>query len=363
MTINTFQDALEQFGRQFAFISSPNWYRRSNVPTVTKTSITIPKGLQINIGSRGCLLLNDVTLDVTSSDDWDDTSIVDYTIAANRKGTDFYIFAYYTENSNEPSFLLSSNSTIPDGENFDEDNTRKIGGFHCLCADVGTISGHALSDYVAGDILPASIWDLLHRAESDNEGMVYDKGTGNWYDIYLAGWDGEQLISQFGATTVDGSSSFPMHGEKFAEYAGKIKKQLINRDDFICVAKGSNEKSNIRGSADAGTTGGHYDTLNRRMISNIGMEDCCGFLWQWCRQDGLANGSSGWGNSVSATPVDASAGLYGQAYGTYYRALVGGGWADGASCGSRSVRVHDVSAPVNAFRGGRLSARPCIVNL
>ena len=363
MTVNTFQDALEQFGRQFAFISSPNWYRRSNVPEVTKTTITIPKGLQINIGSRGCLLKSNVVLDITNADHWDDTTYEDYTVASNRAGKDFYIFAYYTDNSNEPSFLLSSNSTIPDGEDFDEDNTRKIGGFHCLCLDVGTISGHTLSGYVTGDILPQSIWDLLHRAESDNEGMVYDEGTGNWYDIYLAGWDGEQLISEYGATTVDGSSTFPMHGEKFAEYAGKIQKRLINRDDFICVAKGSNEKSNIRNSADAGTTGGHYDTANRRMISNIGMEDCCGFLWQWCRQDGLANGSSGWGNSVSATPIDASAGLYGQAYGTYYRAFVGGDWGNGASCGSRSVSVAPVSANVLANNGGRLSARPRIVNL
>ena len=46
----------------------------------------------------------------------------------------------------------------------------KLGGFHCLCVDVGTISGHALTNYIAGDILPRSCWDLKHKPRSEPEG-------------------------------------------------------------------------------------------------------------------------------------------------------------------------------------------------
>ena len=146
----------------------------------------------------------------------------------------------------------------------------------------------------------------------------------------------------------------------FAECAGQINKELISRDEFIVVAKGSNERTNIHGSADAGTTGGHVDTANRRMISNIGLEDCCGFIWQWCKQSGGANGSSGWNSSVYNSAVDGSASC-GSAYGNYYRALVGGSWYDSSYCGSRCVRVDLVSAYAPAGFGCRLSARERVV--
>ena len=50
-----------------------------------------------------------------------------------------------------------------------------VGGFHTLCADVGKIKGHLLSGYPAGTPLPASFWNLHHRARAgNNAGMVYD---------------------------------------------------------------------------------------------------------------------------------------------------------------------------------------------
>jgi hypothetical protein len=106
--------------------------------------------------------------------------------------------------------------------------------------------------------------------------MVYVAGIGRWYDIYLASWNGSKLVSKFGATIADGSSNPNWHGEKFAEYIGLVGKQLLFRDEFQVVAKGSNECTNISGSRDYGITGGHVDTNNQRMISHYGLEDCCG---------------------------------------------------------------------------------------
>ncbi|MCD8150611.1 MAG: hypothetical protein LUE92_13845, partial [Clostridiales bacterium] len=246
----------------------PNYYNRESLFTPNQTSITIPANTQVNINGNGYCSTEDVTL---STDD------------VKEAGKDIYIYACVPESGTVPDFVLSQNSTVPDG--YDADTSRKIGGFHCLCLAVGTISGHTLSGYATADILPCSVWDLKHRPVSDPEGMVYDEGTGRWYDIYLASWDGSQLVSEYGAATADGTSSELFHGHKFREKMGLVGKRLLWRHEFMVVAKGSNEGTAISGAADPVTTGGHVDSAGRRMISNIGLEDCCGALWQWVNDE------------------------------------------------------------------------------
>jgi len=67
----------------------------------------------------------------------------------------------------------------------------------------------------------------------------------------------------------------------FVDDGGAVGKRMLNDPEFQLAAEGSNQKTNIAGSADPVTTGGHSDTASRRMISNIGLEDCCGALSQW----------------------------------------------------------------------------------
>ena len=355
--------------KNISLLSPVHYSRSSNFETSGRTSIKLPSYLSLMVNGHYFRNDTEVTVDITNSNNWDSTE-TDYTVAENRAGKDFYIYAVDDNKvTKSVHIVLSANSTVPTG--YTESSSRKIGGFHCLCADVGTPTWinpatlkdetHWLSGYVKGDILPYSVWDLLHRAESSNEGMVFSPETHMWYDIYLASWDGSKLVSVYGGVTADGASSKPFHSEMFAECAGQINKELISRDEFIVVAKGSNERTAIKGAADAGTTGGHVDTANRRMISNIGLEDCCGFLFQWCKQSGGANGSSEWGNSVSATPVDTAVGVYGQSFGTYYRAVVGGAWMHSSYCGSRCVHVNTVSASVNPGVGVHLSSRERVV--
>ena len=150
----------------------PDYYYRDddNLFTSNKTSVTIPAGTSY--------VLNGYMYNVTS-----DTIVSISITAANRKGKDLYIYAVET-NNHTPSFVISDNSTYPSG--YTDTTSRKLGGFHCLCADVGTIESHPLSGYVAGDILPASRWDLLHRPSCSPEGMVYDEGSVVWVDIYLS---------------------------------------------------------------------------------------------------------------------------------------------------------------------------------
>ncbi len=339
--------------KRFMISSVPSYYIRDSLFTPSKTTITIHADTQININGRGYYNTQDVVLN---------------TSGVAGAGKNVYIYACIPETGLEPQFVLSQNSTVPSGYN--ADNSRKIGGFHCLCANVGTISGHPLSGYVAGDILPASVWDLKHRPVSEPEGMVYDAGTGRWYDIYLASWNGTKLVSQYGATIADGTSAKPFHGLLFKEKMGKIGKRLLWRHEFMVVAKGSNECTNINTSADPGTTGGHVDTAGRRMISDIGLEDCCGVLWQWVNDEyehyatasnnvsyhtGTNTYMSGysWTNSVATYNGAIDDKNYGDSHGFSRQALAGAYWSGSSRCGSRSVFA-DV---FGSYLGSAIAAR------
>ena len=342
------QSILNQFTQiqsEWSKVNTKIDYSRKQEFVPNKTSITIPP-MEVKIDDTVYTSESTVTLNLSSVGSAEDLS-----------GKDVYIYACQPNVATltTPDFILSLNGTVPDGYN--ADNSRKIGGFHCLCADVGTISGHKLSGYVAGDILPASVWDLMHRPKCSPEGMVYIDKCDIWMDIYLNSWDGSKLVSVNGGTTADGASTKKFHGELFVERLADINKRLPWRQEFQIAAKGSNEQTNIQGSNDKGTTGGHVDTAGRRMISDYGLEDACGFLWQWASDVGFAGGS-GFNNSVYDGSVDDRS--YGQSYGTLYRAVLGGYWNDGSSCGSRSVVVNSASAAVNAYYGGRGACEPKI---
>ena len=251
---------------------------------------------------------------------------------------------------------MSLNSTVPTG--YTASSSRKIGGFHCLCADVGTIDGHTLSGYVTGDILPASIWDLLHRPKGDSEGLAYDEVSECWLSIYQLSWDGTKLVSVYNGVIADGTSTKKWHGEAFIEQLMNQKMRLPWRHEFQMAAKGSNEGTGIKNAADPNTTGGHVDSNNRRMISNIGLEDCCGCSWQWAMDLGFAGGS-GWNDSVYNSSVDSQ--RYGQSYGTLYRLLLGACWYNDSHCGSRSVHCDFASSYVSSDVSARSTSEPRVV--
>ena len=307
-----------------AIAGTPNYYRRPQLPYVSSsnhTSIVIPANTQVNINDIGYISTSDTIISCSSF---------------TRNGKDIYIYACAPSDSSstKPTFVLSLDSTAPSG--YTTTTSRKIGGFHCLCASVGTISGHTLSGYVAGDILPLSIWDLLHRPVSSPEGMVWVEGLNIWVDIYPTGLSNGNLVSQYGATIADGASSPMYHKYRFIEELGKIGKRPSSFTEFVVFAKGSNEGTNISGSSDPKTCGGHKDTAGRRMISNYGIEDCCGAMWYTTisviKEPNFGNSS--W-NSQYNSSVDSQ--KYGDAYGDIYIIVSGGSWDSGSHCGSRGL--------------------------
>ena len=307
---------------------------------------------------------------------WDLENDTDYAIAdildtgSISNGKDYYVYA--CNNAGVLTFKVSLASTFPAG--YDADTSRKIGGFHTICANYGTISGHPLSGYSANDILPASVWDLKHRPVSEPAGMVYVDAIDKWVDIYLPSGTGASTLSVYGGTISD-----IRNWMNFVDDGAAVKKRLMRDAEFQIAAGGSNEGTNITGSADPVTTGGHTDTGSRRMISNYGIEDMCGVMWQWLdeqsyRFDGAVNHTHQLtvlgipenvttGNpSVDVAPTFSYKNETGgkgklNTQGTYGDVkLLGGGSWDDAVCGSRGRSASYARWSAGSRLGGRFAS-------
>ena len=169
---------------------------------------------------------------------------------------------------------MSANATYPSGYN--ASTSRKVGGCHCLCVAAGTLSSNALTGYLAGDVLPASVWDLKWRATpAGNEGMVYDHKDGEWKDIYPPTSTGATTASVYLTGT---AVTVSRNWMDFTDDGAAVGKHLLTDASFQRGAAGSNEETNIAGSAFPAGTGGYSDTAGRRMISSIGMESCLSLI-------------------------------------------------------------------------------------
>lgn len=271
------------------------------------------------------------------------------------------------------------------------DNTRRIGQFHTLCVDAGvsltgeilcakstvsasdsfllkkysveesdfyafynkTVSSvttgtmadkltvpHPLAGFLAGDILPESVFCLSFRPVAEGDGMVYDVDTDTCGDIYLQSGTGQGTKSVYGAVhTVNRQQ------QNHEDDMRQVGKMLIGDEEFSSMALGSNEKTAIKGAADATTVGGHLDTADRRMISFIGCEEMCGYLLQWQRVVSAVGGSG--------YAVYDGDGFFGQTYGNNYALLAGGNWPSGVYCGSRCRTGDSARSSVGPSIGGR----------
>ena len=315
--------------RSMWYYANTTWQAKTVSTAADRYTLTSPAAIQVDVGGVSLTQASAVNIDLGVAANWDSAT---YATAGNRAGLNFYFYACQPAVGTVPTLLLSASATYPSG--YSASTSRKLGGFHCLCLSVGTISNHTLTGYVTGDILPASVWDITFRAESNNEGMVYHSGLSAWVDIYMASGTGASTASVYGATISDTRIQY-----NFVDDFAAVKKRLLFDHEFTAAAYGSNEGTNITGSADPGTTGAHSDTASRRMVSNIGCEDCAGTLWQWLN-DSLtsADGSASW----AWKDVTGSRGqVYSQGTYGYYKLIAGGSWAYGAYCGSRSRDLGD----------------------
>ncbi|UNE55082.1 hypothetical protein [Bartonella machadoae] len=108
--------------------------------------------------------------------------------------------------------------------------------------------------------------------------MVYDPSQNLWVDIYLQSGTGETTRSAYGITIMTSRRY-----TDFLEDLMRVKKSLLSDEQFASSMYGSNNKTSIQGrkAPSPKHSGGHVDTANRRMISYIGCEDGCGYVWQF----------------------------------------------------------------------------------
>ena len=222
----------------------------------------------------------------------------------------------------------------------------------CTNYDLITVP-HPLAGFEAGDIIPESVWckDFFPASLVD-DAMVFDADTGKAIDIYLQSGTGPDTRSAYNKR-VTVARTPKLHSYDMAD----VGKNLLTDWEFTCATKGSNERTNIVGSAapNPKNAGGHVDTLTsptRRMVSAIGCEDMCGFLWQWLDELGLVgDNTSGW-----TTNADSDA-KFGQDYGLPYVLLAGGSWDGGVRCGSGARDAAGLRSGAIGHGGGRGSSR------
>lgn len=171
----------------------------------------------------------------------------DIDTGAVANGKDYYVYACNTAGT--LSFKISLNSTNPTG--FTAANSRKLGGFHTLCADIDN-AGHTLTGFNANDILPATIWDLKHRPLSEPEGQLYNDGNGQWEDIYMATGTGASCASTYGANVQD-----TRNWMDFVDDGAAVKKQMLSDPQYAAAMAGVPEEAQIWNRSEPTTAGGH----------------------------------------------------------------------------------------------------------
>ncbi|MDD3983787.1 MAG: hypothetical protein PHU54_07590, partial [Candidatus Omnitrophica bacterium] len=119
-----------------------------------------------------------------------------------------------------------------------------------------------------------------------------------------------------------------------------IGARMMTDWEFAQLHSGTPEETNIYGSANPTTVGGHVDTASRRIVSNIGLEDMSGVWWTWLqdRQSYIAGADYAAAIAFGYENIVGTRGShYGQ--GTYQAqaaVVAGGSWNGAVTCGSRA---------------------------
>lgn len=194
------------------------------------------------------------------------------------------------------------------------------------------LCGHPLAGFVAGDILPESVWCTTFRPSrltDVGDAMCHDHATDKAIDTYIMSGTNTATRSVYGAThTV--SRTYELITRDL-QTVGKVP---LDDYEFYHAALGSNERTAITGSKDWTTVGGHVDTAGRRMISDIGCEEMNGYIWHVLRDHLGCGGSNDW------TSAPDPAARFGHYLNNPQILLAGGGWNGASHCGSACRAAH-----------------------
>ncbi len=236
------------------WLPAPSGYQRSSEGwRASPTCLFPPAYLSVFLAGKRFYCQNHPPISLSNSANW---SPPDCSVNATRVGNDIFIHAAVSD-AGLCTVKLSAHPDKPAGVS----DSLLIGGCHCLCVNVGSLDGHALSGLKGGEILPLSVWDLWHRPAAVPGGMIYDPRLLKWVDIYLAGAGG---VSEFAGTVdQDGALNY-----RLASLARQSKHLLTEEENAIALSGGSGKTLSL-----PATAGGHSDSAGRRVISHTGLED------------------------------------------------------------------------------------------
>ncbi len=255
-----------------------------NTPSIIlSTNSTMPLGKTMHnsrkIGGSHCI-------PITDAPTWTANTVianVGYVVQpVTPNSTNRYIYRctsrgdspYKTHATTEPVWPTTIGNTVSDGN-----ITWVCDANGCENLTSGTDPYYG---FLMGDILFNSIYDIRDRPRCSPEGTAKlsltpsDGRKAKRMDIYLASNDGSICTSIYGNTIKD-TQDWPT----FNGYAALQGKRLPFDHEFQDAATGSNEGTNVAGSADPVTVKFGVDTAGRSMISRYGIIGMCGVMFQW----------------------------------------------------------------------------------
>jgi len=244
------------------YTASSVWAAKTVTTAADRYTLEGPEGGNVRVGDMNLSWTEAPSLDLSVAANWDTQTPTDYTVAAARAGMNGYVYACQPASGNTPVWKVSANSTVPDG--YTADTSRKVAGWHCECCDIGTIASHPLTGYLAGDIIPTSVWDLTFRADGQQEGMAYVAPKRRWVAIYPPSGTGANTASAYNAVISDTRSWLDFNDDFSA-----IKCQMLRDHEFQEAAEGSNQQTNIYGSQDPVRTG----MIGTLLFTGAGLND------------------------------------------------------------------------------------------
>ena len=262
-----------------------------------------------------------------------------------------------------------------DGVVLTEENCLCIGGFHTVVCDCNALPTgaqiHPFTDYKAGAIHPFSVWDLFHRAEGTNVGMLFNPTIQKWGGIYLAcerahaktgtaatyggtyPKNNVMLISaankEFVTGVTTGREFHCLRGEQIMSFQHQRFPAL---QEFTAFTLGSPQGLTTK-YGNPRTTGEHLTRDNTQIISYCGMFDGVGIIWQWGNANGYTSASN-WQTNYTTNDSD----VKGDASNPQTRVILGGAWANSSRCGSRAYNWNSGALLLDKYIGFRAVAEP-----
>jgi len=334
----------------FVGADSPSFYNfKGHIEKSAADEVTVPP-LALRIDRQNLKKETDTILTEADSDG----SFVSFTLGEN-----YYIYALQPSADAEPDFVISINSTYPDG--YTENNSRKIGGFH-----YGRIRTNAQryddTASIAVNILPNSVWSLNYRPACDPTGMV--KVSNFWADIYIASegsgtWPETELVSEYNATPVSGTEGY--NDYDFIRGLANVNKRKLTRQEWLMAAYGSpegHENDNNAAWSSSSNSGRTSTGTVEQAVSCYNLVDCAGNLWERLDEYTYRNTGStsfDWYDVLNAGKD--SSHQHGEAYMQNNVAIIGllagGNFGNGSICGARAVHSSNYPWGVDTSIGVR----------